>query len=40
MIQDIIDIINNIITKGTLILYKSEINKKCIKSIANVVLPL
>ena len=25
MIQDIIDIINNIITKGTLILYKSEI---------------
>ena len=37
MIQDIIDIINNIITKGTLILYKSEINKKCIKSLHEVI---
>ena len=37
MIQDIIDIINNIITKGTLILYKSEINKKYIKSLHEVI---
>ena len=37
MIKGIIDAINSTITKGTLILYKSELNKKCIKSLHEVI---
>ena len=37
MIQEIIDTINKIITKGTLILYKNELSNKCIKSLHEII---
>lgn len=37
MIQEIIDNINKVITKGALILYKNELNNKCIKSLHEII---
>ena len=37
MIQEIIDNINKVITRGTLILYKNELNNKCIKSLHEII---